>query len=83
METCLDFLREMPNEDIATVLRMVQQRVKKCVRYNNICKRCIVLIVTSALSPPPDKPRKYCQFAKVSVSERKVSVTLLYIRLLY
>jgi hypothetical protein len=73
----------MPNEDIATVLRMVQQRVKMCVRYNDICKMYIVSIVTSVLCPSPDKPRKYCQFAKVSASERKVSVTLLYIRLLY
>jgi len=83
METCLDLLRDMPNEVTATVLRMVQQRVKKCVRYNNICKMCIVLIVTSVLSSSPDKPGKYCQFAKVSVSEHKVSVTLLHIRLLY
>jgi len=44
---------------------------------------CIFLTVTSVLSPSPDKPRKNGQFAKVSVSERKVSVTLLHIRLLY
>jgi len=38
----------------------------------------IVLIVTSILSPSPDKPRKNGQFAKVSVSERKVSLTLIH-----
>lgn len=79
----MDLLRDLPKEDEATVLRMVQLRGKKYVRHKSVCKMCIVLIVTSVLSQPPDKPRKNGHFAIVSVSERKVLVTLLYIRLLY
>jgi len=45
METCLDVLRDLPKEDEETVLRMVQLRVKKYLRYKNVCKMFIVLIV--------------------------------------
>jgi hypothetical protein len=79
LETCLDILRDLPKEDVATVLRMVQKIIQKYIRYKNVCKMCIILIVTSVLCPSPDKPS---QFAKVRVSERKVSVTLLCIMLL-